>query len=74
MPATPAAAPLPTSIIRICGDRRKRLPRFDPIAAPVLTIGPSAPTEPPKPMVMELATTDEYVLCSFSRLLFCEIA
>ena len=58
MPATPAAAPLPTSIISICGDMRNRLPRFDPIAAPVLTIGPSAPTDPPKPIVIELATTE----------------
>ena len=72
--ATPAAAPLPTSIIRICGGIRNMLPRLEPMAAPVLTIGPSAPTDPPNPIVMELATTDVYVLCSLIRLLFCDIA
>ena len=45
-----------------------------PMAAPVHTMGPSAPTEPPKPMVTELASRDVYMLCRFSRLLFCEIA
>ena len=29
-------------------------PRFEPIAAPVLTDGPSIPTEPPNPSVIEL--------------------
>ena len=29
------------------------VPRLEPIAEPVSTIGASAPTEPPKPMVME---------------------
>ena len=56
--ATPAAAPLPTSIIKICGDIRNKLPKLDPIAAPVLTIGPSAPTDPPKPIVIDDATTE----------------
>ncbi len=38
---------------------------LDPIAAPVYTIGASAPTEPPKPMVTELAATDVQVLWTF---------
>ena len=74
MPAMPAAAPQPTRIIRIRGDILKSCPRFEPIADPVATIGPSAPTAPPKPMVMELAITEEYMLCGLSRLLFCEMA
>ena len=41
--------------------------------APVSTMGASAPTEPPKPMVNELATIDEYVLCDFKRLPFREM-
>ena len=74
MPAIPAAAPHPTRIINNRGDRRKKLPKLLPIDAPVYTIGPSAPTEPPKPIVIELATTEEYILWGFSRLFFCEIA
>jgi hypothetical protein len=33
--------------------------RFEPIDAPVSTIGASDPTDPPKPMVNELAIIDE---------------
>ena len=32
-------------------------PRFEPMAAPVYTIGASAPTEPPKPIVSALVTS-----------------
>ena len=74
IPAIPAAAPQPTSIIRIRGDILKSCPRLLPIEAPVATIGPSAPTEPPKPIVIAEAITEEYILCGFNRLLFCEIA
>ncbi len=74
MPAIPAAAPQPTSIISIRGDIRNTRPRLEPMAAPVNTIGPSAPTEPPKPIVTELASTDEYILWRFNRLFFCDIA
>ena len=35
MPAMPAAAPHPTSIIRMRGDMRNICPRFEPMAAPV---------------------------------------
>ena len=41
-----------------------------PMAAPVNTIGPSAPTEPPKPMVTEEAMSDEYMLWILRRLFF----
>ena len=41
---------------------------------PVSTIGASAPTDPPKPMVKVLATMDDHVLCVFRKLLFFEIA
>ena len=74
MPAMPAAAPQPTSIISMRGDRRKAEPRLEPIEAPVYTMGPSAPTEPPKPMVTELAIRDVYMLWRFRRLLFWEMA
>ena len=43
------------------------LPKLEPIAEPVSTIGASAPTEPPKPMVMELAMIDDQVLCLLMR-------
>lgn len=35
MPAIPAAAPQPTSIINTLGDSLNAWPRFDPMAAPV---------------------------------------
>ena len=55
---TAAAAPQPTRIMRMRGDMRNTRPRLEPMAAPVYTIGPSAPTDPPKPMVTELAITE----------------
>ena len=36
---------------------------FDPMAAPVSTIGASGPTEPPKPMVVAPPTTGVQQLC-----------
>ena len=74
MPDIPAAAPQPTSIISTRGDMRNACPTFEPIAAPVATIGPSAPTEPPKPMVMDEAITEVYMLCFLRRLLLDEMA
>ena len=35
MPAIPAAAPQPTSIIKVRGDMRNNWPMLEPIAAPV---------------------------------------
>ncbi len=69
IPAMAPAAPQPTKIIRLCCSSLKYLPRLDPIAEPVSTMGASAPTDPPKPMVIELATSDEYILCGFILLL-----
>ena len=37
---------------------RMNWPMFEPMAEPVSTIGASGPTEPPKPIVVALATTD----------------
>ena len=36
--------------------------QIEPMAEPVSTIGASAPTDPPKPIVSELAMSDVYVL------------
>ena len=74
MPAMAAAEPHPTSSMSSRWSSRKSRPMFDPMAAPVYTIGASAPTDPPNPMVIELAMTDVYMLCGFSRLFFCEMA
>ena len=74
IPDTAPAAPHPTSSIIVRASTRKRRPRFEPMAEPVSTIGASAPTDPPKPMVMELATTDEYMLCGRMRACLREIA
>ena len=62
MPAMPAAAPQPTSIISKWGERRKACPKFDPMAAPVNTMGPSAPTEPPQPIVTDDDAKEAYIL------------
>jgi len=59
MPAIPAVAPQPSKIIMVCWSRRNLRPRFEPMAEPVSTIGASAPTDPPKPMVMLDARTLE---------------
>ncbi len=34
---------------------------FDPIAAPVATVGPSNPTEPPKPTVREDVSIEPHI-------------
>ena len=57
-PAIAAAAPAPTSNIMVRLSVLNILPKLEPIAAPVNTIGASAPTEPPKPMVIPDATTE----------------
>ena len=74
IPAIAAAAPHPTMSMSICGGILKRLPILEPMAAPVYTIGASAPTEPPNPIVTELATIEVYILWGFTRLFFCEMA
>ena len=74
MPAIAPAAPQPTSVISVLLSMRNNLPRFDPMAEPVSTIGASAPTEPPKPIVMAEAITEDQVLCAFILERFDEIA
>ena len=74
MPAMAPAAPQPTSVISVFRSSWKSFPRLEPIAEPVSTIGASAPTDPPKPMVMAEAMTDDHVLCDFRRDLFDEMA
>ena len=69
MPATAPAAPHPTSSIMWRLDRWNMRPRLLPMALPVSTMGASAPTLPPKPMVTADASTEVKVLCSFILLL-----
>ena len=74
IPAIAPAAPHPTrSISWRCSSLKSR-PVLLPMAAPVITIGDSAPTDPPKPIVIELARSDDHVLCGLIRLLRCDIA
>ena len=68
MPATAPAAPQPTSSIIYLPSNRHTCPRLLPMALPVRTIGASAPTLPPKPMVMAEATMEVQVLCFLMRL------
>ena len=74
IPDTAAVAPHPTRSMSVRLSKWKIFPRLLPIAEPVSTIGASAPTEPPKPMVMAEATMDDQVLCGFSLDCFVEIA
>ena len=48
--------------------------RFEPMAAPVSTIGASAPTDPPKPIVRPEPTMDDHMLCALMIDLRWEIA
>lgn len=74
IPATAPAAPQPTSSISVLLFMRNSRPRFDPMADPVSTMGASAPTDPPNPIVMALAMMLVQVLCSFILLCFCAMA
>ena len=69
MPPRAPATPQPMRSMRLRCSRRKRRPKFDPTAAPVITIGLSAPTDPPKLMVRALAMMEVQVLCGLIRLL-----
>ena len=53
---------------------RNKRPRFEPMADPVSTMGASAPTDPPKPMVTDEAMTEVYMLCALMMDLRCEMA
>ena len=66
MPAMAADAPQPTSSISVLLSILNNCPRLLPIADPVSTMGASAPTDPPKPMVMADEMTDVQQLCAFS--------
>ena len=63
MPATAPAAPQPTNSINVLCGILNVVPNCEPMAEPVRTIGASAPTDPPNPMVMELAIKLDQVLC-----------
>ena len=73
-PPIAPATPQPMRSMRLRCSRRKSRPKFDPTAAPVNTIGLSAPTDPPKPMVMALARIEDQVLWGLILLLRWEIA
>ena len=60
--ATAAAVAQPMRSIRSFSLRRKKRPMLEPIAAPVLTVGPSNPTEPPSPTVMGAVMSALYIL------------
>jgi hypothetical protein len=62
IPPIAPAAPQPTSNISVFWSSLKNFPRFEPIAEPVSTMGASAPTDPPKPIVTELPTSDDHTL------------
>ena len=62
IPLTAPAAPHPTRSIIFLESSLKTCPKVLPMAEPVSTIGASAPTLPPKPMVMPEATTEDQVL------------
>ena len=62
MPAMAAAAPHPTSSISVLLFILNFCPRLLAILEPVSTIGASAPTEPPKPIVIADAMTDDQQL------------
>ena len=62
IPATAPAAPHPKRIVTFLYDSPIYLPTLEPIAAPVYTIGASAPTEPPNPIVTAEATIDVHIL------------
>ena len=62
IPAMAADAPHPMSRKMVLLSRLNLRARLLPIAEPVSTIGASAPTEPPNPIVMAEATTEVHVL------------
>ena len=74
IPPIAPAAPQPIISIMVFWSRRKSLARLLPMAAPVITIGASAPTEPPKPIVNAEPTTEVHVLCNLMMDLRCEMA
>ena len=49
--AIPAAAPHPTSVVAVLASTRRKRAITDPSVAPIVTIGPSGPAEPPVEMI-----------------------
>ena len=74
MPEMAAAQPQPTRSITVRLSMPKSWPKREPMAEPVSTMGASAPTEPPKPMVMAEATTDDQQLWALMRDCLVEMA
>ena len=62
MPAIAPVAPQAIKSTVVLKFSRKSWLIFEPIAAPVDTIGASIPTEPPNPPVNVHAIMDEYIL------------
>jgi len=62
IPATAPAAPQPRRMVMFLYDSPIYRATFEPIAAPVYTIGASAPTEPPNPMVTDDASMEVHIL------------
>ena len=50
VPAIPDAAPQAINTFTLRPDNLKSFPKNEPIAAPICTIGPTLPAEPPEPM------------------------
>ena len=65
IPAIAPLAPAPRRTIMDLWSSLKNCPRFDPMAEPVNTIADSAPTDPPKPIVIPLAMRLDQQLCFF---------
>src|SRR5574344_1086367 len=59
------AAPQPKRMVMFLYESPNILAILDPIAAPVYTIGASAPTDPPNPIVTELVAIDDHTLWLF---------
>jgi len=69
----PAAAQ-PISRVRVAWFMLKALEIFDPREAPVATVGPSNPTDPPNPTVMGAVRSEAYICMGFISPFFLEIA
>ena len=64
IPPMAPAAPQPIISIIVFWSKRKAFAKFEPMAAPVSTIGASAPTDPPKPIVRPEPMIEDHMLCA----------
>ncbi len=69
-----AAVPHPRSSERVFESKCSIREKFEPMAAPVDTAGPSRPAEPPKPTVTGEVMSDAYIERNFIIDFFREIA